>query len=270
MPRSPFADGPRPAHRARPAHRRGDHPRSPDRPVRGDHAASETAPAASTPVHWSAFRATVQYDPAHRMLVAVPAIASKRAQHPWLGEATGLPEQASDGRSFHRDFREGTVVWTPRGGACALVRRIADRWSACDAGDGPLGFPVTDVHEVPGRSGAHWAHFEYGTIVLSAVGAVVLHGMVLDIGNLLGAQRSTLGLPVGDVVVHGRGADTVYEAEFERGGIRWSAPLGAQVTVHGSDAASSPAPAAAPAPAPTHRTDPPRFAGLSRVAFAPA
>ena len=39
-------------------------------------------------VSWSDFRTAVRYDPANRMLVAVPAISAKRAEHPWLGEAT--------------------------------------------------------------------------------------------------------------------------------------------------------------------------------------
>ena len=38
-------------------------------------------------VTWSDFRTAVRYDPASRLLVAVPAISAKRAEHPWLGEA---------------------------------------------------------------------------------------------------------------------------------------------------------------------------------------
>ena len=48
-------------------------------------------------VSWSDFRTAVRYDPANRMLLAVPAISAKRAEHPWLGAAVTVHTRMGDG-----------------------------------------------------------------------------------------------------------------------------------------------------------------------------
>ena len=75
-----------------------------------DHRTTRTAPITHTrsahagllpkrldrAVSWSDFRTAVRYDPANRLLLAVPAISAKRAEHPWLGEPVSLHTRAGE------------------------------------------------------------------------------------------------------------------------------------------------------------------------------
>ncbi|MDQ0576568.1 LGFP repeat-containing protein [Agromyces albus] len=190
---------------------------------------------------WSDFRAAVRYDPANRLLVAVPAISAKRAEHPWLGEATGLHTRIGTADAYHREFTHGSVYWSERTGAHEVHGAIAERWKAEGGEASFLGFPTTDeqpsrgVASVRGDHAAEtrrgrFAHFEGGSIYWTPLhGAAIVHGMVRDIWALLGWENSALGVPVGDVVVDVESG--VHRGVFERGSIEWSPARGPIVSV---------------------------------------
>jgi uncharacterized protein with LGFP repeats len=72
--------------------------------------------------------------------------------------------------------------------------------------------------------------YERGTIYWSPLhGTAVVHGMVRDIWEMLGSERSQLGLPVADVQFN---ADTGESGGcFEHGSIAWSPFGGPMITV---------------------------------------
>jgi len=198
-------------------------------------------------VSWSDFRTAVRYDPGNRMLVAVPAISAKRAEHPWLGEATALHIRSGDAEVFRREYERGTVYWSQRTGAHEVHGEIAERWLEIGGEASFLGLPTTDElrldgYRAPGNGSAGGlAHFERGTITWTARhGTAIVHGMVRDIWALLGWERSALGVPVSDVVVDATG---VLRGCFEHGTIAWSPAGGPEISI-----AASAAPAAADAP----------------------
>jgi uncharacterized protein with LGFP repeats len=184
---------------------------------------------------WSDFRTAVRFDPANRLLVAVPAISAKRAEHPWLGEATSPHTRIGEGEMYRRDYERGTVYWSARTGAHEVHGSIAEHWHGIGAEASFLGFPTTDeqplaASELGGRLPGGFAHFEGGSIYWSPVnGPAIVFGMVRDIWALLGWERSALGLPVLDVdVVPETG---VLRGVFERGSVEWSSSTGPVVVI---------------------------------------
>lgn len=191
-------------------------------------------------VSWSDFRATVQNDPANRLLLAVPAISAKRAEHPWLGEAVTLHAQVGEADVYCRDYEHGSVFWSERTGAHEVHGEIAARWRAAGGESGFLGLPTTDelrlagdvegAIDAAGAVSAGFAHFEGGSIYWSARhGAAIVHGMVRDIWALLGWERSALGMPVGDVQYDRETG--VLSGCFEHGTIAWSPAGGHEISI---------------------------------------
>jgi hypothetical protein len=184
---------------------------------------------------WSDFRAAVAFDPANRLLVAVPAISAKRAEHAWLGRALGLYTRIGAGDVYRREFEHGTVYWSERTGAHEVHGAIAERWRESGGESSLLGFPITDERPLAaGASGevghGGYAHFENGSIYFTPRhGAAIVIGMVRDIWALLGWERSPLGVPVGDVVFDRETG--VLRGCFEHGSIAWSPAGGPVVTV---------------------------------------
>ncbi|UOE42785.1 LGFP repeat-containing protein [Agromyces larvae] len=58
-------------------------------------------------------------------------------------------------------------------------------------------------------------------------GASALHGMVRDVWDLLGRERSVLGAPIGDLEYDAALEEWI--GRFERGRVRWSSAIGPQV-----------------------------------------
>ncbi|WP_307039755.1 LGFP repeat-containing protein [Agromyces ramosus] len=187
-------------------------------------------------VSWSDFRAAVRYDPANRLLVAVPAISAKRAEHPWLGEAVTLHARVGEAHVYRREYERGSVYWSERTGAHEAHGAIAERWQSVGGEASFLGLPTTDEQRIAGAvdeagaATAGFAHFEGGSIFWSARhGAAIVHGMVRDIWALLGWERSALGMPVGDVRYD---AETgVLSGCFEHGTIAWSPAGGHEIAI---------------------------------------
>lgn len=183
-------------------------------------------------VSWTDFRTAVRYDPANRLLLAVPAISAKRAEHPWLGEAVTLHTQVGEADVYRRGYEHGTVYWSERTGAHEVHGEIAARWQDVGGEGSFLGLPTTDEQRLDGRSGdaGGFAHFEGGSVYWTARhGAAIVDGMVRDIWALLGWERSSLGVPVADVIVDP--ATGAMSGCFEHGTIAWSPSGGPEITV---------------------------------------
>lgn len=192
-------------------------------------------------VSWSDFRATVRFDPSNRLLLAVPAIIEKRAEHPWLGEAVTPHLRVGEAEVYRREYEHGTVYWSERTGAHEVHGEIAERWRALGGETSFLGLPTTDELRLAGSADATaeadehlapggYAHFEGGSIYWTARhGAAVVHGMVRDIWALLGWERSALGLPVADVRYE-RSTGT-FSGCFEHGTIAWSPAGGHDISI---------------------------------------
>ena len=188
------------------------------------------------PVSWSDFRTAVRYDPGNRLLIAVPAISAKRAEHAWLGEAVTLHTRVGEAEVYRREYERGAVYWSQHTGAHEVHGEIAARWRVAGGEASFLGLPTTDELRVDGARDAGGArtagcsHFEGGSIYWSARhGAAVVHGMVRDIWALLGWERSTLGLPVADVRYDRETG--VFSGCFEHGTIEWSPAGGPVISV---------------------------------------
>lgn len=192
-------------------------------------------------VSWSDFRATVRFDPSNRLLIAVPAISEKRAEHAWLGDAVTPHLRVGEAEVYRREYEHGTVYWSERTGAHEVHGEIAERWRALGGETSFLGLPTTDELRLAGSADAPteagerdapggYAHFEGGSIYWTARhGAAVVHGMVRDIWALLGWERSALGLPVADVrYEHGTGT---FSGCFEHGTIAWSPAGGHNISI---------------------------------------
>ncbi|MGW9631556.1 LGFP repeat-containing protein [Agromyces sp. NPDC055520] len=184
---------------------------------------------------WSDFRAAVRHDADHQLLLAVPAISAKHAEHRWLGAAVGPHMRIGDGEMYRREFERGTVYWSARTAAHEVHGLIAEHWHGVGGETSFLGFPTTDEQplaesEHGGRITGGFAHFEGGSIYWSpAHGPAIVYGMVRDIWALLGWERSALGLPVRDVdLVPGTG---VLRGVFEHGTVEWSSSTGPVVVL---------------------------------------
>ncbi|GAB7192228.1 hypothetical protein NUM3379_29370 [Kineococcus sp. NUM-3379] len=85
---------------------------------------------------------------------------------PTTGE---LPTPRRFGRYNH--FQAGSIYWSPTTGAHAVRGAIRDAWARQGWETGPLGFPTSSEHEVPG---GRRSHFEGGSLVFTwADGQVV-------------------------------------------------------------------------------------------------
>lgn len=189
------------------------------------------------PVSWSDFRRAVRFDPANRLLVAVPAISEKRAEHAWLGDAVTPHTGVGDADVYRREYEGGAVYWSARTGAHEVHGEIAARWSDLGRESSFLGLPTTDEQPLLGVQGGY-AHFEGGSIYWTARhGAAVVYGMVRDIWALLGWERSALGLPVADVTFDR--ATGEFSGCFEYGTISWSPAGGPRIAVTASAASGA-------------------------------
>ena len=194
--------------------------------------ATQLAERLDRAVSWSDFRTAVRYDPTSRLLLAVPAISAKRAEHPWLGEAVTLHMQVGEADVYRRGYEHGTVYWSERTGAREVHGEIAERWQAVGGERSFLGLPTTDEQRLEGQpaQAGGYTHFEGGSIYRTARhGAAIVHGMVRDIWALLGWEHSNLGLPVADVLVDP--ATGAMSGCFEHGTIAWSPSRGPEIIV---------------------------------------
>ncbi|MDQ6648650.1 MAG: alpha/beta hydrolase-fold protein [Actinomycetota bacterium] len=133
-----------------------------------------------------------------------------------------------DGAGRYNHFTGGSIYWTPWSGAHEVHGGIRSLWAAIGWERGPLGYPVSDEHDVPG---GRVSDFSGGRVFWSAgTGAHEVHGAIAGEFRALGGL-SALGLPVTDerATPDERGR----YSHFLGGSIYWTAVTGAH-EVHGA------------------------------------
>lgn len=158
------------------------------------------------------------------------AIDDKWQQNQWLGppvdEGAGSEEgPMPDGRGRSRDFKNGSIYWTPEHGAFEVHGDIRIKWAELGGHGGILGYPVTnELGCGPGEG--RFNHFEGGSIYWRAdIGPHEVHGPIRDKWAEMGWQDSRLGFPKSDVNTSGdRQGQT-----FQNGTITWTPAGGAVV-----------------------------------------
>uniref|UniRef100_UPI0034E039F6 LGFP repeat-containing protein n=1 Tax=Geodermatophilus amargosae TaxID=1296565 RepID=UPI0034E039F6 len=79
-------------------------------------------------------------------------------------------ETATATGGSHNWFQGGAVYWSPSTGAHWLGGPILHAWIAQGFETGPLGYPASDPHPVPGGTAVD---FQGGTLVVDGAGTVV-------------------------------------------------------------------------------------------------
>lgn len=144
-----------------------------------------------------------------------------------LGAAVGPETSTPDGRGAYRQYRGGSVYWTPTTGAHAVRSAPLNRWGSLGWESSSLGYPVTGTTPVPGRAGLY-QHFERGSLYYTqATGTRVVEGAVRDRWASLGWETSPLGFPTGDTTATPDGRGTYQH--FQGGSVYATATTGAQV-----------------------------------------
>lgn len=95
------------------------------------------------------------------------AIFDKWGDFDWEKGFVGYPVMdevdPGDGRGRFQNFEGGQIYWTPQTGAHEVHGPIFDKWGESQWEKGPLGYPVTDIMEVPGTNKLY-CDFEHGKI----------------------------------------------------------------------------------------------------------
>ncbi|WP_369053881.1 LGFP repeat-containing protein [Kineococcus terrestris] len=123
-------------------------------------------------------RGSVYWSPATGAWEVRGLVHDRWAQLGWETSWLGLPvtgERPTPGRpGAYSHFRGGSVYWSPATGAQPVRGAIREAWARTGWEAGPLGFPTTDEHGVPG---GRESRFQGGRITWTpAGGAVVAYG----------------------------------------------------------------------------------------------
>jgi uncharacterized protein with LGFP repeats len=147
---------------------------------------------------------------------------------PPVDEGAGDQEMpTASGRGRCRDYRNGSIYWSPQTGAFEVHGLIRVAWARLRGEGGFLGFPLTDETGTPDGRG-RFNHFQGGSIYWTPqTGAHEVHGAIRNEWQRLGWERSRLGYPRSDErpLPDGRGR----VSEFEGGHILWWPDRGVEV-----------------------------------------
>lgn len=80
-----------------------------------------------------------------------------------LGAPIDEERRTFEDRGRYRAYENGFIYWHPAAGAHVISGAIRTRWGALGREMGPLGYPMTDVMDLPGGAG-QWSRFERGSI----------------------------------------------------------------------------------------------------------
>jgi hypothetical protein len=148
-----------------------------------------------------------------------------------LGNVIGQLQESPDGAGFYKQYRIGSIYFSPATGAHEVQGAIRDRWALLGAETGILGYPVTDETGTPDGVG-RFNHFQRGSIYWTpATGAHEVHGSIRDEWSSLGWERSVVGYPVTDETGTPDGIGRYNH--FGVGSIYWTPATGAH-EVHGA------------------------------------
>ncbi len=120
------------------------------------------------------------------------------------------------------EFEHGSIWWTPKTGARAMLGEVETRWLAAGGRGGSLGYPTQSVTWSADRVG-QFAIFQGGGIWWSpGTGARVLSGSFLSTYRNAGAERGQLGYPTSEAYAVNGGT----WQDFQHGTIRRSTATG--------------------------------------------
>jgi uncharacterized protein with LGFP repeats len=142
----------------------------------------------------------------------------------WVGPPTdeGAGAQEMDtrnGAGRFRDFKNASILWSPRTPACEVHGDIRVKWAQLHGEEGFLGFPVTDELGTPDGRG-RFSHFQGGSIYWTPqTGAHEVHGGIRQRWADMGWERSRLGYPLSDEKSSSDPGGRV--SSFEGGSIFW-------------------------------------------------
>jgi uncharacterized protein with LGFP repeats len=109
----------------------------------------------------------------------------------------GLPwsdELPVGGRGIVQWFTGGAIYFSPQTGSHEVHEPVLSGYQAVRGPDGAIGFPVSDVEELPG--GGLWCRFERGAVTSRAdVGTRSIYGAVYERWTALGGPDGEFGLP---------------------------------------------------------------------------
>ncbi|WP_147261926.1 hypothetical protein [Blastococcus sp. TF02A-26] len=129
----------------------------------------------------------------------------------------------------HQSFQGGWLGWSPAAGVRVTSGAIAGLWQLQGGGSGGLGEPVDDMFCGLTGGGCRQS-FQGGTIYWSAAGGA--HTVAGGIGghwHALGAERSALGYPTGEIVCTANGCSQ----SFQNGQLGWSDSAGVRSVTGG-------------------------------------
>lgn len=152
---------------------------------------------------------------------AETAIQAKRRVSSWLGNKTTAAEELAtpDGVGRFTYYENGAIYWTASTGACALSNEMVERYSKAGYEAGELGYPTTDVFQLPDGRGRAQV-FQNGSIYYSPeYGAKIVKGRIGSKWAEYGWENSLFGYPKTEEEAL---PDTVGRVqEFEGGKIYW-------------------------------------------------
>lgn len=149
----------------------------------------------------------------------------------FLGDIIGDLQASNDGLGFYKQYRGGSIYFSPATGAHEVHGAIRDRWALLGSETGLLGYPVTDETGTPDAVG-RYNHFQRGSVYWTpGTGAHEVHGAIRDEWATLGWERGILGYPVVDETGTPDGIGRYNH--FQTGSIYWTPATGAH-EVHGA------------------------------------
>ncbi|NIH78390.1 choice-of-anchor D domain-containing protein [Amycolatopsis viridis] len=167
--------------------------------------------------------ASVYWSPSTGAHAIVGQIRDKWAALGW--EAGGLGYPVTDelgtpdgvGR-FNHFSKDGSIYWTPSGGAHNIWGAIRQVWQQTGWEAGPLGYPATDELVAPDGTG-RFNHFSKSASIYwsPSTGAHELYGAIRDRWARLGWEKSYLGYPTSGEFA----ADGGRRNNFQWGYIQW-------------------------------------------------
>jgi hypothetical protein len=120
-----------------------------------------------------------------------------------ITDETGTPDGIGRYNYFSND---GSIYWTPNGGAWSIHGAIQDHWASLGYERGVLGYPMTDENGTPDGIG-RYNHFSStddpnnldGSIFWTpSTGAWSIHGAIRTKWASMGWEHSVLGYPIKD------------------------------------------------------------------------
>lgn len=189
---------------------------------------TDETPTPSRPGAYNHFqKGSVYWSPGTGAHVVWGAVRDRWARSGWENGFLGFPvtdEFATPVKpGAYNHFEGGSVYWSAATGAREVHGAIRERWAAMGWENSRLGFPVTDEHPTPARTGA-FSHFAGGSIYWSPrTGAWPVWGAIRGRWAADGWENGPLGFPVGAEVLGNGGA----QQQFEGGVVTWDATTNA-------------------------------------------